>query len=408
MYMYSLKLFDKTLIKFNMDNRITLKISDIEIVSDEVKLYPEALQEKVTPDTIKDFLEQRIIPKNRTFVKNILESQGLDLKDIKGVIDVSKGLSLTDCYWIVEDDNLKFNDFNLFDNNFSEILSLIAFTGYTSKIKGIATSPEFTTDGALPKGWRRICNKVFLYKGSTEYLKASNGGNEPYSEYYVYQLEQKLGIKSVEYGLEKWKGMLASTCELFTTKEFSYVPIYQASHSKDIESVHNWCCENDYEEEFADMIMLDALTFNWDRHLGNFGVLKNNETGEYTEFAPLFDNGAGLLSDAPIEIFKSQKQFEDYWKNNKELQKSNYGGDYRELVKAYCGKKQIAKLRNLANFKFQKHPKYNLSDDRLKYLNNMIQERSIELISTIEKKITNNNYSSIVDKDELANENEDI
>ena len=62
----------------------------------------------------------------------------------------------------------------------------MAFTGYTSKIKGIATSPEFTTDGALPKAWRRIDNSVFLFKGSTAYLKASNGGNEPYSEYYIW------------------------------------------------------------------------------------------------------------------------------------------------------------------------------------------------------------------------------
>lgn len=382
--MYSLKLYDETLIKFDMDNKITLKVSNIEIVSNDKKMYPEALQEEVTPDTIKEFLEQRIIPKNRTFVKNILETKDLDLKDVKGVIDVSECLSLTDCYWIVSDDNLKFKDYNLYDNNFSRVLSLVAFTGYTSKIKGIATSPEFTTDGALPKAWRRINEKVYLYKGSTEYLKATNGGNEPYSEYYINQIEEVLNLNAVKYNLEKWKGMLASTCELFTSKEYSYVPIYQASKSKDIETVHEWCVKNGYEKEFADMIMLDSLTFNWDRHLGNFGVLKNNKTGKYISFAPIFDNGAGLLSDAPSEIFDSKKVFDDYWKNNKELQNSNYGGDYRELVKAYCGKEQIAKLRKLVNFTFKKHSRYNLSNERLELLSSMIQERSIELINIIE------------------------
>ena len=96
-------------------------------------------------------MQQRVVPKNRTFVKNILETQGLDFRDIKGIIDISKGLALTDCYWITKDDNLKFEDYNLYDNNFSEVLSLVAFTVYTSKIKGIATSPEFTTNGALKK-----------------------------------------------------------------------------------------------------------------------------------------------------------------------------------------------------------------------------------------------------------------
>ena len=175
--MYTLKIYDEPLIKFNMENRPTLKIFDITVLSSQINLFPEALKKEVTSETIREFLTQRIVPKNRTFVKNILEAQNLDYRDIKGIIDISKGLSLTDCYWITTDDNLKFEDYNLYDNNFSEVLSLIAFTGYSSKVKGIATSPEFTTDGALPKAWRRIEKEVFLYKGSTEYLKASNGGN---------------------------------------------------------------------------------------------------------------------------------------------------------------------------------------------------------------------------------------
>lgn len=61
-----------------------------------------------------------------------------------------------------------------------------------------------------------------------------------------------------------------------------------------------------------------------------------------------------------------------------------YGGDYRELVKAYCGTQQIAKLRKLLHFTFKKHEKYNLSDKRLKMLANMIQERAMELIQILE------------------------
>lgn len=382
--MYTLKIYDKPLIKFNMENRPTLKIFDITVLSSQINLFPEALKKEVTPETIREFLTQRIVPKNRTFVKNILEAQNLDYRDIKGIIDISKGLSLTDCYWITTDDNLKFEDYNLYDNNFSEVLSLIAFTGYSSKVKGIATSPEFTTDGALPKAWRRIEKEVFLYKGSTEYLKASNGGNEPYSEYYICQLEDLLKIKHVNYNLEKWKGMLASTCKLFTSKNYAYVPIYLASGLKDIDDIYKWCCNNNFKNDFANMIMLDALTFNWDRHFGNFGVLKDNKTGEYVSFAPIFDNGAGLLSDAPSEIFDDKNKFNDYYKNDKELQKSNYGVDYRTLVKLYCNKTQVVLLRKAVNFKFTKHPKYNLSTERLTLLNKMINDRAVELINIIE------------------------
>lgn len=116
--MYSLKIFNNTLVKFDMENKPTLKIFNINVVSNDKKLFPEAIQNEVNSNTLKEFLQQRVVPKNRTFVKNILETQGLDFRDIKGIIDISKGLALTDCYWITKDDNLKFEDYNLYDNNF--------------------------------------------------------------------------------------------------------------------------------------------------------------------------------------------------------------------------------------------------------------------------------------------------
>ncbi len=98
MTMYSLKIYDETLVKFEMENKPTLKITDITVVSDKKNLFPEAIKLEVNSETLREFLQQRIVPKNRTFVKNILETQNLDYRDIKGIIDISKGLSLTDCY----------------------------------------------------------------------------------------------------------------------------------------------------------------------------------------------------------------------------------------------------------------------------------------------------------------------
>lgn len=166
--MYYIKLFDEDLISFNMSSELGLKISEITIINENRNIFPIQLQKEINEETIINFIKSRIIPKNRAFVKNILESAGLSINDTKGIIDISKGLSLTDSYWIVQDNSLKFDDYNLFDNDFSEILSLVAFTGYSSKIQDLITSPEFTTNGALPKAWRRINNEVYLYKGATD------------------------------------------------------------------------------------------------------------------------------------------------------------------------------------------------------------------------------------------------
>lgn len=74
------------------------------------------------------------------------------------------------------------------------------------------------------------------------------------------------------------------------------------------------------------------------------------------------------------------------YKGSTEYLKARNGGNeqYRELVKVYCGTQQIAKLRKLVHFTFQKHEKYNLSDERLKMLANMMQERAMELMQILE------------------------
>ena len=46
------------------------------------------------------------------------------------------------------------------------------------------------------------------------------------------------------------------------------------------------------------MMVFDSLIINRDRHLGNFGMLVDNNTGEYLRPALLFDNGCSFLIGA--------------------------------------------------------------------------------------------------------------
>lgn len=52
----------------------------------------------------------------------------------------------------------------------------------------------------------------------------------------------------------------------------------------------------DVSDYIAKTLSLDFLTCNPDRHMNNLGVIANQDTGEY-RLAPIFDNGAALLSD---------------------------------------------------------------------------------------------------------------
>ncbi len=76
---------------------------------------------------------------------------------------------MNDSYWVVEDEfDGKFENYNLYENNFSRTLALIAYTGHGSSVaRGFTSSPEFTTNGMLKKCWRRVDGKIYLYKGGT-------------------------------------------------------------------------------------------------------------------------------------------------------------------------------------------------------------------------------------------------
>lgn len=163
-----LKQFDDILLHFTAKR--TIDGIDVAITStnkDKATYLPLGM--KSTNESLTRWLRNRTIPANRAYAQNFLSKNGLSENDFIGILQICKGLSLTDCYWVTYPDDPKtFAQVNLFDNRFSQVLSQIAFTGYgSSPASKFWSSPEFTTNGMLPKAWRRKDGKVLLYKGGT-------------------------------------------------------------------------------------------------------------------------------------------------------------------------------------------------------------------------------------------------
>ena len=113
---YSLRIYDMELLRFSMEKRgLEGLVAEIITVNEEYRhLMP--LDMECTEEGIIKWLERRVIPKNRTFVDEILKTLGLSHNDTKGIIDVCKGLSLNDSYWIVPDGfDGKFEKYNLYE-----------------------------------------------------------------------------------------------------------------------------------------------------------------------------------------------------------------------------------------------------------------------------------------------------
>lgn len=369
---YVIRHKDVPVLKFELVENTAEPAVRITWMTDEASLLP--LDMTANDEGVGQWLRHRTIPKNRAFVHNFLSKCGLNINRPMDVISVSKGLSLNDVYWIVEDGfEGNFAKFNLYQNNFSNILALIAFTGYGSSLRSsLASSPEFTTNGMLPKCWRRISGKVYLYKGGT--TGASNTGFEPYSEYYASEIAKAMEVNAIEYRLSRWKKTLCSSCELFTGMDYSYIPIGRIVRTGGMKAVRAF-----YEnlgEEFIDalneMIVFDAIVCNTDRHFGNFGVLVDNVTNRIVKPAPLFDHGNSLFNFAGSDDLESEKKLEKYVSTLQPALYDDFIGEAKKVMTA----KNREQVRKLLTYRLKKNPRYNVSENRYRLMNEMIRKRA--------------------------------
>lgn len=322
------------------------------------------------------WLERRVIPKNRTFVDEILKTLGLSHNDTKGIIDVCKGLSLNDSYWVVpEGFQGTFAQYNLYENPFFGNTGAGGIYWCRTSREAFTTSPELTTGGMLPKAWRYVENDgIYLYKGGT--TGASNTGREPYCEYYASQIAETMRLNAVHYDLENWKGITASKCALFTDVNTAYVPIGRLVKSGGIAACLRYYDElgGEFAEQIRNMLVFDALIYNEDRHFGNFGILRDNHTGKIIAPAPIFDNGLSLFCYAGKEDYL---HLEEYAKT-----RSNpYNVTYEEVCAEVMGSKQKEQLRRMIGFRFKRHPSLNLPEEHLEAIEKHLETRVRTLLA---------------------------
>lgn len=374
---YWLKLYDENLVKFRLDRTGLVLHAEVLWVNEELRhLFPLDLE--LTDEGIIKWLRRRVIPKNREMVGRILDSLGLTVNRLKGIIDICMGLSLNDSYWVPQVDfEGTFEEYNLYEHPFTSALSLVAYTGYGATIDEFRTSPELTTNGMLRKAWSFSESKgIWLYKGGTEGF--ANAGNEPFCEFMASQVAEQMGLHAVKYELVRFHGTVSSRCKLFTDIDTAYVPIGRVIRTGGIDSCLEFYKElgDNFYQELASMLVFDAVIMNEDRHFGNFGLLRDNHTGKFISPAPVFDNGLSLL------CYGMKEDFFNNYKNYIKERSNPYGEDneFFTLARKVMGPIQKEQLRKLIGFKFRESDYANFPSWRIKALEKLVQDRVTELL----------------------------
>lgn len=244
--------------------------------------------------SINDWIDGRQIAKHRASIERLMRELGLTTRH--DFIAMARCLSLTDTFWMMRaDETITWDEVSLYRNPFDDVIARIAFdgTGMYGR-QNSPTSPEFATSGSFAKCWVREGDAISLLKrGSTGY---ANAGFEPYSEKLAGEMLSAAGVDHVPYEVVRFHGKLASKCPLFTSEEVGFVSAHRFFNGPfSVTDVLNFAAGSGSEERFREMVVMDAVMGNVDRHAGNYGFLVDNGTGEVLRMAPLFDHNMACL-----------------------------------------------------------------------------------------------------------------
>ena len=215
------------------------------------------------------------------------------------LLDKAYGLSLSDQYWLKpEDMNIRYDDINFFNHDFtySEFLQASLSTN-NGKVKYVSSliTPNNTTDGMLKKAWIIDSGVRYLLKG-----RYKNETLQPFNEVLACEICERLGFDHVPYTLDIYSNSIVSKCPCFITKDTEFITAYQILHSLDkqdyemyIQILESQGIEN-ARIQIENMFVLDFLMMNEDRHLNNFGIIRDVNTLKWLGVAPIFDNGQSL------------------------------------------------------------------------------------------------------------------
>ena len=301
---YILKHKNKPVLLFNLntENYIPveiLKIYDIQrlpfVLDDETDL-------KLGVALLSRWVENRGITESRDDYERLMEenhtSSGRELS-----IN-SLGLNLTDHYWMHNiNQDLNWDKLNFFDNSFNKKNMERIYP--SNENAPIILNPNFSVDGSLIKEWVTDGkDRVLLKEGEVGFKQ------EPYNEVIAANIMNLLNIKNVGYSLRTVGDKIVSACKCMIDRD---TELWYARNVLDLDKnphKHNYqkyielCIKNgitDVQKKLDEMIVIDFIMGNTDRHTRNFGIIREAETLKWIKIAPIYDCGNSLFYRDPIK-----------------------------------------------------------------------------------------------------------
>ncbi len=289
--------------EYENQNILALKIND----KMSHKLPFLELSSRSLENRLISWILNRGVPVSRQGIKTDLSIMG-ENHVIDYMID-NLGLSLTDHYWICpKDSDYTWKKVNLYQNDFTSVYSL----NLSDDKKSIAGRTNFVPSASLKGDLRK---KWIIDEHGTRRLVKGNYNNtcrQSLCEVLATEIHKRQGkFEYAPYTLIKitsdGKEITGCECPNFTSIDTEFVPaidiinsIKKSNQTNYYDLYIQYCSTHgidvNYIREFMEyQILTDFIITNTDRHLNNFGIIRDSRTQRFLKPAPIFDSGNSMF-----------------------------------------------------------------------------------------------------------------
>lgn len=269
-------------------------------------LLPYALKKDTITfdDFYGDFLSYRALSISRSHAKELIQRLKISQNNSVKISLAAHSVSYSDCYWTKEDnEELTWKDVSLFQTPPNEDIAKLAFSGegpmfHIHKLH----TPELTTQGASAKCWNWRNNQCFLYKVSRKELAASELLDQLGFTHLAYVVATPDEVNAIsppeKHELIDKAGEIIVKCLCMTSEEISLLAFeeYAVFCENNGTNPYDFVKEN-FPERYNEMILIDYIFGNPDRHIGNWGFLYHADTMDIIGLHPLMDHDRAFSNE---------------------------------------------------------------------------------------------------------------
>lgn len=356
-----------------------IELCNIDVAPITIKNATEKKHLSVLKE-LNHWYQNRGIPQYRDEIDDLLLK--LNINSVVEQKHNCYGLSLSDQYWFHDvNERVEWKDVNFFTNDFDYLsFANAVFSSNSDSSERFGSSPNFATDGMVKKAW------VIEEGGQRTLLKGGykKSYQEPFNELLASNICEALGIEHTPYELRRIGNQIVSACPCFINEHTELIPaidIFFLDKKDNQQNDFNYYISvlekngiTDAREQLENMIVLDYIMMNEDRHLRNFGIIRNVETLKWMKVAPIYDTGQSLLSQT------------DYFNLNFH---EGHGKFFTNVQMPYD--KIIKNVKNLNRYDFSKlEPVINTWRNELLKWNgnhNLSDERTVKLVEGLKLRV---------------------